>query len=61
MRGHRQEVWDRLIDIGVNRDEAWFLTGDFNDIMNNEEKLGGPARTEASFYILFVQWFINVD
>lgn len=27
----------------------WFLSGDFNDIINNEEKQGGPQRPEGSF------------
>lgn len=50
VRQRRQEVWNRLADIGVQRNGGWFLVGDFNEIMNNEEKLGGPARQESSFY-----------
>lgn len=37
-------------DIGASRDVGWFLVGDFNDIMNNKEKIGGPIRPVSSFY-----------
>ena len=42
-------VWERLSRIGVGRKEQWCLVGDFNEILNNNEKLGGPARAEESF------------
>ncbi|CAN7047438.1 unnamed protein product [Brassica rapa subsp. trilocularis] len=29
---------------------AWILTGDFNELMSNEGKLGGAVRSEASFW-----------
>lgn len=47
--GKRQEVWDRLVSIGLNRDEAWVLGGDFNELLSNEEKSGGAVRSESSF------------
>lgn len=50
VRAHRQAVWDQLIDIGARHDEPWFLVGDFYELMNNEETLGGPVRPEASFF-----------
>lgn len=31
------------------RYSPWFLSGDYNDILSNEEKEGGPARSEGSF------------
>lgn len=34
----RKVVWDRLENIGLLRDEAWVLAGDFNEFMSNEEK-----------------------
>lgn len=46
----RQDVWDRLTDIGLVRDEAWLLVGDFNELMSNAEKLGGAVRPEASHW-----------
>lgn len=45
----RSIVWERLIRTGVNRREAWCLIGDFNEIRNNSEKIGGPRRAESSF------------
>ncbi|XP_033134315.1 uncharacterized protein LOC117127769 [Brassica rapa] len=50
VRSKRQEVWTRLIDIGLVRDEAWLLTGDFNELMSNGEKLGGAIRDESTFW-----------
>lgn len=42
-------VWDRLTRLGVGRSEPWSMIGDFNEILNNDEKLGGPRRPESSF------------
>ncbi|KAL0652204.1 hypothetical protein Bca4012_094895 [Brassica carinata] len=50
MRGRRRAVWEKLISVGVNRDEAWMLIGDFNELMNNSEKLGGAIREESTFW-----------
>lgn len=36
--------------IGIDREEAWCLVGDFNELMHSSETLGGPSREEASFY-----------
>ncbi|KAG7536410.1 Reverse transcriptase domain [Arabidopsis suecica] len=46
----RQLVWDKLIDIGTTRDEPWIVLGDLNEIIDNTEKLGGPARAEITFF-----------
>lgn len=45
----RAAYWHHLNTVGIGRDEPWLLTGDFNDILNNAEKIGGPARPEGSF------------
>ena len=45
----RRELWDQLISLNYSRESPWFVTGDFNDLINNTEKEGGPERTEASF------------
>ena len=45
-----QEVWQLLTDISETRnDKPWFLTGDFNEIVNNSEKTGGKIRPESPF------------
>ncbi|KAF3502530.1 hypothetical protein F2Q69_00042390 [Brassica cretica] len=40
----RKAVWDRLVAIGLLRDEAWILAGDFYELMSGEEKVGGSER-----------------
>ena len=45
----KEIVWERISRIGVTRRDKWCLIGDFNDILNNDEKTGGPTRSEASF------------
>ncbi|WZY80122.1 hypothetical protein YC2023_026506 [Brassica napus] len=47
--GNRADFWNTLTRVGANREEAWLLTGDFNDILDNSEKEGGPERWEGSF------------
>lgn len=46
----RKEVWDRLVDVGLLRDEAWLLVGDFNELLSNEEKSGGVTRSDKSLW-----------
>ncbi|CAA7042046.1 unnamed protein product [Microthlaspi erraticum] len=50
VKARRREVWDQLCSIGLARDEAWLLVGDFNEMLNISEKVGGPQRTESSFW-----------
>lgn len=38
------------MDIGVRRDEAWLLVGDFNELMSNDDKLGGAVREDSMFW-----------
>ncbi|KAG2249330.1 hypothetical protein Bca52824_088958 [Brassica carinata] len=47
VKGNRSGVWERLTRIGVNRDAPWFLTGDFNEIVDQSEKLGGALRSDV--------------
>ena len=46
---NRAVVWSKLSQVGNGRDSAWLITGDFNDILTNAEKVGGPTRAESSF------------
>ena len=47
-REHRAKFWEELSTIGAQRKEAWLLTEDFNDLLDNTEKVGGPLRWEGS-------------
>lgn len=46
---NRASFWAKLTAVGAGRDSPWLITGDFNDILNNSEKVGGPTRWEGSF------------
>lgn len=46
VRSKRSGVWERLTRIGVHRKEPRLLTGDFNEILDQSEKLGGTERLE---------------
>lgn len=50
VRERRQAMWERLIDIGLTRDSAWILIGEFNELLDNTEKLGVPLRNESTFW-----------
>lgn len=57
--GNRQAVWDTLSNLSSSRTGAWYLTGDFNEIINNTEKSGGKDRAESTF-CAFRSFFITV-
>lgn len=41
--------WEELVIAANDREEPWFVTGDLNDILSNDEKDGGIVRPEGSF------------
>ena len=45
----RRLQWDHLLNLASSRDSPWFVTGDFNDLLYDEDKLGGSARPKGSF------------
>ena len=45
----RNAFWAHISTVTTNRDTPWLLTGDFNEIVDNSEKSGGPVRAEGSF------------
>lgn len=50
VQAKRRDVWDHIVSIGLNRDEAWILAGDFNELLSNEKKSGGAIRSDSSFW-----------
>ncbi|CAA7048220.1 unnamed protein product [Microthlaspi erraticum] len=48
-KANRKEIWTAITERTAGRDLPWFLTGDFNEILDNSEKRGGPPRAESSF------------
>lgn len=40
---------NHLVNLADLRDSPWFITGDFNDLLSNDEKTGGTERPEGSF------------
>ena len=47
---NRAQFWNQLTELGLGRDEeAWLVVGDFNDLLDNSEKIGGPLRWEGSY------------
>ena len=46
---HKATFWEKISQLGQNRETARLLSGDFNDILENKEKVGGPERCEGSF------------
>ncbi|GER39993.1 RNA-directed DNA polymerase [Striga asiatica] len=49
-QGERKSQWEILIRHHLKWGDLWFIGGDFNDILNNEEKRGGLLRADSSFH-----------
>lgn len=47
IKGRRSDVWERTTRIGTSRNGAWVMTGDFNEMIDPSEKIGGAERSEA--------------
>ncbi|CAE6157413.1 unnamed protein product [Arabidopsis arenosa] len=48
-QSERHYLWDHLKHISLTRNDSWLLIGDFNEILSNSEKIGGPPREEWTF------------
>lgn len=49
----RNNLWERLQRIAINRRGLpWFIQGDFNELLSNNEKQGGRRRQDSSFHDL---------
>ncbi|XP_024006491.1 uncharacterized protein LOC112083001 [Eutrema salsugineum] len=47
---YRHELWERLERISTTRNGPWMLVGDFNEILSNEEKIGGQKLNFRALY-----------
>lgn len=45
----RRLFWEQMVSLIRSREAPGFIIGDFNDIINNAKKEGGPARPQGSF------------
>lgn len=45
----RNAFWTTLASLHATPKGPWFLTGDFNELIDNSEKKGGPIRAEGTF------------
>ena len=48
----RQQVWNNISILHPPMGGPWFLIRDFNEIIDNSEKCGGPVRAEGTFCAL---------
>ena len=46
----RYAIWNEISNLHPSNGGTWFLTGDFNEIIDNSEKNGGIVRPEGTFY-----------
>lgn len=44
----RVQVWNAITNLQTVSGAPWFLIGEFNEIVDNSEKCGGPARAEGT-------------
>ncbi|KAF3500672.1 hypothetical protein F2Q69_00044551 [Brassica cretica] len=40
-RTNRKVLWNSLLNLANSRDAPWYITGDFNDLIHDSEKVGG--------------------
>ena len=49
VKENRSAVWNQVTSLRSDSEDAWLLAGDFNDLLDNSEKRGGPPRHQGSF------------
>lgn len=43
----RWETWNLIKSLYISDEKSWLLNGDFNELLNIEEKWGGNLRSES--------------
>lgn len=38
----RNQLWRKLIQIGANIQDSWLLSGDFNNVLHTDDRIGAP-------------------
>ncbi|XP_075092243.1 uncharacterized protein LOC142172510 [Nicotiana tabacum] len=39
----RQQLWDKLVNLGATIKESWLLSGDFNNVLHTDDRIGAPV------------------
>lgn len=55
---HKRDTWNLIKTLCRRDDKAWFVYGDFNKILDQNEKTGGKIRLENSYRNLERCWII---
>nr|XP_016475845.1 PREDICTED: uncharacterized protein LOC107797465 [Nicotiana tabacum] len=44
----RQQLWDKLVNLGATIKESWLLSGDFTNVIHTDDRIGAPV-TQSEF------------
>ncbi|XP_019253761.1 PREDICTED: uncharacterized protein LOC109232443 [Nicotiana attenuata] len=39
----RQQLWEKLVNLGRTIQESWLLSGDFNNVLHTDDRIGAPV------------------
>jgi exonuclease III len=59
---HKKKTWDLIDSLGRQISGRWLCCGDFNDILDSQEKKGGNSRSQSQFAAgrqVVARWSLN--